>query len=48
MTTADANAIWERIDKKNQYNTLKKLIDAAGVDYSNVKKQRYLQKSAPL
>lgn len=44
MTTADANAIWERIDKKNQYNTLKKLIDAAGVDYSNVKKQRYLQR----
>jgi len=43
MTTT-ANAIWERIDNKNQYKTLRKLMDAAGVDYGNVKKQRYLER----
>ncbi len=40
----EANALWERIDRKNPYTTLKKLMTEAGVDYSNVKKQRYLER----
>lgn len=40
----EANDLWERIDKKNPYNTLSKLIDEAGLDYRNVKKQRYLDR----
>ena len=40
----EAVTLWKRIDDLNPYKTLKRLSDETGLDYRNIKKQRYLDR----